>query len=105
MPSPFLHPFARPAFGGFVRIVRGEGALVFDDAGTDYVDALGSLWYCNIGHGRREMADAIAKQVATLEAFHTFEMFTNEPVEVLAQKLVELSPMPNARVFFTGLGI
>jgi putrescine aminotransferase len=104
MPSPFLHPFARPTADHFVRIVRGEGAVVFDDRGRDYVDALGSLWYCNIGHGRQEMADAIAKQVTTLEAFHTFDMFTNEPVEALAQKLVELAPMPNARVFFTDSG-
>jgi adenosylmethionine-8-amino-7-oxononanoate aminotransferase len=104
MVPPFLHPFARPTFEGFIRIVRGEGAVVFDDAGNAYVDALGSLWYCNIGHGRREMAEAIERQVETLEAFHTFEIFTNEPADRLAHTLTELSPMPGSRVFFTDSG-
>jgi adenosylmethionine-8-amino-7-oxononanoate aminotransferase len=104
MAQPFLHPFARPTYEGFVRIVRGEGAVVFDDVGNDYIDALGSLWYCNIGHGRKEMADAIAKQVETLEAFHTFDIFTNDPADALAATLVELSPMPGSRVFFTDSG-
>jgi adenosylmethionine-8-amino-7-oxononanoate aminotransferase len=85
MVTPFLHPFARPAFDGFIRIVRGDGALVFDSEGNRYVDGLGSLWYCNIGHGRREMAEAIGHQIETLEAFHTFDIFTNEPAELLAQ--------------------
>lgn len=104
MVSPFLHPFARPTYEGFVRIVRGEGAVVFDDRGNRYVDALGSLWYCNIGHGRKEMADAIARQVETLEAFHTFDVFTNEPAEALAETLAELSPIVGTRVFFTNSG-
>jgi adenosylmethionine-8-amino-7-oxononanoate aminotransferase len=104
MALPFLHPFARPTFEGFVRIVRGEGAVVFDDAGNDYIDALGSLWYCTIGHGRKEMADAIAQQIETLEAFHTFDIFTNDPADALAATLVELSPMPGSRVFFTDSG-
>lgn len=104
MPSPFLHPFARPASDDFVRIVRGDGATVVDSRGRSYVDAMGSLWYCNIGHARQEMAEAIGAQVATLEAFHTFDMFTNEPAEALARTLVELSPMPDTRVFLTNSG-
>lgn len=104
MPSSFLHPFAKPTYEGFVRIVRGDGAVVWDADGSEYLDALGSLWYCNIGHGRVEMADAIAAQVRTLEAFHTFDIFTNEPAEALADVLVDLAPMPDARVFFTDSG-
>ena len=104
MASPLLHPFARPTYEGFIRIVRGEGAVVYDDVGNSYIDALGSLWYCNIGHGRREMAQAIEQQIETLEAYHTFDIFTNEPAEALAQTLVDLSPMPSSRVFFTNSG-
>ena len=48
-PPTLLHPFARPAAESFVTIVRGEGAAVFDTAGTRYVDGLASLWYCNAG--------------------------------------------------------
>jgi hypothetical protein len=49
--------------------VGGEGAVVWDDAGNRYVDAMASLWYCNVGHGRTEIADAVAEQMRTLPDF------------------------------------
>jgi adenosylmethionine-8-amino-7-oxononanoate aminotransferase len=102
MNRPVLHPFARPAATDFVRIVRGEGAAVFDDTGKRYVDAMASLWYCNVGHGRAEIADAIAEQARTLGAYHLFEKFTNPPAEALAERIVALAP--GTRVFFTSGG-
>ena len=100
----FLHPFAKPTQTDFVNIVRGEGATVYDDAGTPYVDALASLWYCNIGHGRPEVADAVSTQMRRLEAFHTFERFTNEPADELCERIARLAPFPGARVFLTSSG-
>jgi adenosylmethionine-8-amino-7-oxononanoate aminotransferase len=102
--GPFLHPFARPAATDFVTIVRGEGAYVVDDRGNRYVDALAGLWYCNLGHGRAEIADAVADVLRTLGPFHTFERFTNEPAERLTATLADLAPMPDARVFLTSSG-
>jgi len=99
-----LHPFARPARTDYLRIVRGEGAHVWDDAGRRYVDAMASLWYCNVGHGRAEIADAVAAQLRTLDAFHLFERFTNPAAEALAELLADLAPMPGARVFLTSGG-
>jgi putrescine---pyruvate transaminase len=103
-PTAFLHAFAKPSADRFITIVRGEGAAVFDDQGRRYVDALASLWYCNIGHGRIEMADAIAAQVRTLAGYHTFDIFTNEPAERLAASIAERAPIDGARVFFTNSG-
>lgn len=102
--SAFLHPFARPAATDFLCLVRGEGALVYDDRGRDYVDAMASLWFCDVGHGRAEIADAVAGQLRTLAAFHAFDMFTNEPAEELAAALADRAPMRDARVFFTTSG-
>jgi len=102
--GPFLHPFARPASTDFTTVVRGEGAAVFDADGKRYVDALASLWFCGVGHGRASIADAIAAQARTLAAFHTFERFTNEPAEALCAALAQLAPMPDARVFLTSSG-
>jgi adenosylmethionine-8-amino-7-oxononanoate aminotransferase len=104
MPTAFLHPFAKPTREQFVRIVRGDGALVFDADGHELVDGMASLWYCAIGHGRREMANAIASQAATLAAYSTFDPFTNDPADRLAEQLVAIAPMPDARVFFTCSG-
>lgn len=102
--SAFLHPFTRPAASDFISITRGEGVVVWDSDGNRYVDAMASLWYCQVGHGRAEIADAVAAQMRTLEAFHTFEMFTNEPAELLSARLAAVAPMPDARVFLTSSG-
>jgi len=105
-PGPLLHPFAKPsaAAAGFTRMVRGAGALVFDAAGRRYVDAMASLWYCNVGHGRAEIADAVAAQLRELETYHCFERFSNSPAEGLAQRLAALAPIPGSRVFLTSGG-
>ncbi len=98
-----LHPFAAPARAAedFLEIVRGEGCRVWDVYDKSYLDGTASLWYCAAGHGRKEIADAVAAQMAKLEAFHTFARFTNAPEDELAGLLLELEPIPDARVFFT----
>jgi putrescine---pyruvate transaminase len=100
----FLHPFTRPSAEDFLCIIRGAGARVWDDQGRDYVDAMASLWYCAVGHGRREISDAIADQLARIAAFHTFERFTNEPTEALCERLSTTAPFHGARVFLTSSG-
>jgi putrescine---pyruvate transaminase len=102
----FWHPFANM---GLVRessiaIVRGEGALVWDDAGREYIDATGALWFCNVGHGRAELADAAARQMRELASYHTFGVFTNAAAEELSRRLARLAPMDGAKVFLTAGG-
>src|SRR5262249_12311977 len=87
--------------GPAVTIVRGEGCYVYDDRGRPYLDALASLWYCNVGHGRAELADAVAAQMRQLAAYQTFEPFTNPPAEALARRVAALAPVPGAKVFLT----
>ena len=104
MPSNLLHSFAKPSADAFINMVRGDMALLWDDKGNQYIDAIGSLWYCQIGHGRKEMADAIAAQVNTLETYSTFYPFTNPLAEAVATKVASLSPIANSRVFLCGSG-
>ncbi len=104
MPGAFLHPFAKPTRPAFVTIVRGDGATLWDADGRELIDAMASLWYCQIGHGRRDIADAVADQISTLEAYSCFDPFTNEPADTLAARIADLSPIPDARVFFAGSG-
>ena len=87
--------------GQAVTIARGDGAWVFDTGGRAYLDALASLWYCNVGHGRGELADAAAEQMRRLAAYQVFEPFTNPPAEELARRVADLAPVPGAKVFFT----
>lgn len=103
---PLLHPFASPTKpeADFVEIVAGSGAIVTDADGTDYIDALGSLWYCQVGHGRVEMRDAIVAQLDRIAAYNVFDPFTNGPAARLAELLVDVSPMPDGRVFLASSG-
>jgi adenosylmethionine-8-amino-7-oxononanoate aminotransferase len=102
----FLHPFSHPsaARDRFLNIVSAFGAEVVDSDGRHYIDALASLWYCNAGHGRPEIADAVAAQMRRLDTFHTFDRFTNPAADALAERLAALAPMPDARVFLTSGG-
>ena len=100
----FLHPFAKPTRESFISIVRGDGALVWDADGREYVDGMASLWYCAIGHGRAEVADAVGRQLSTLAAYSCFDPFTNGPADDLAHTLQGIAPMDDARVFFCGSG-
>ena len=106
MPS-FWHPFAdmhAVETDGATTLVRGEGAHVFDDTGRRYLDATASLWYCNVGWGRGEIADAVAAQMREIPAYSTFGDLTNRPAEALAERVAELAPVPASKVFLTSGG-
>ena len=62
-----------------VVIDRGEGAYLWDESGRKLLDAPAGLWYCNVGHGRTEIADAVARQMARIETYHTFNQYANRP--------------------------
>ena len=68
------HPFSDMAVirGNELVISRGEGVWLWDEEGNRYLDGSASLWYCNVGHGRAEIADAVAAQMKQLEAWSIF---------------------------------
>jgi adenosylmethionine-8-amino-7-oxononanoate aminotransferase len=77
---------------------------LWDSNGRQYIDAIGSLWYCQVGHGRTEIAEAVAAQISTLETYSTFDPFTNQKADELAAKLQSISALPQSRVFLCGSG-
>jgi len=85
-------------------LVRGEGAYVWDEAGRRYFDSPASLWFCNVGHGRSEIGEAIANQIGQLECYNVFGRFATRPTLELADLLADLVPMEQARIFFTSGG-
>lgn len=82
-------------------LTRGEGVWVYDAEGRRYLDGTASLWYANVGHGRKEIAAAVQEQLSKLEAYSAFGDFTTEPARELAARIAELAPVDDARVFFT----
>ncbi|BCN68537.1 aspartate aminotransferase family protein [Prescottella equi] len=89
--------------GAFV-VSRGEGAYIWDDAGTRYLDATAGLWFTNVGHGRTEIADAVAAQLSKVAHFSNFGDFTSDTTVTLAERLGAIAPVPGSKVFFTSGG-
>ena len=102
----FWHPFAPmgQVKDNSLTLIKGEDVWVWDEAGNRYLDATASLWYANVGHGRKEIAEAVQEQMATLEAYSTFGDFTNRPAEEISAKLAEVSPIPDSKIFLTSGG-
>lgn len=89
--------------GAFV-VSRGEGAYIWDDAGIRYLDATAGLWFTNVGHGRTEIADAVAAQLSKVAHFSNFGDFTSDTTVALAERLGAIAPVPGSKVFFTSGG-
>jgi len=102
----FWHPFSDMAAvdGAELVVSRAEDVWLWDDAGKRYLDATASLWYANIGHGRKEMAEAVSEQIQNLDAYSTFADLANEPAIKLSEELASVAPMPDARIFLTSGG-
>jgi adenosylmethionine-8-amino-7-oxononanoate aminotransferase len=66
-------------------IRSGDGVWVEDVDGRRYLDATAALWYCNVGYGRREIADAVHDQLLRLAAYSSFGPYTTEPTVRLAE--------------------
>ena len=81
-------------------ITRSEGIYIYDSDGNELIDGPAGMWCVNIGHGRREMADAIAEQALEMPYFSPWSVGT-QPSGALAEKLAELSPGDLDHVFFT----
>ena len=87
-----------------VLFVRGEGALLWDAEGREYIDGLSSLWNVAVGHGRKELAEVAARQMEELAFANSYTGYANAPSIELAQRLVAMV-YPNMRaVFFCNSG-
>lgn len=73
-------------------IERGEGVWVWTQTGKKVMDAFSGLAVINVGHGRREIAEAIAEQTVRLAYYPTTRQFSNRPAAELARKLAEITP-------------
>ncbi len=81
----------------------GKGIYIYDTDGKRYMDAIGGMFVVTIGHGVPEIADAVAAQTGKL-CFANRNMFSNEPQEQLADKIVSMAPEGMDRVFFVPSG-
>ena len=86
-----------------IAISKGKGALLWDENGKEYIDAIASWWVNPYGHSNTFIADAIYKQLTTLEHV-LFGGFTHEPAVKVAEKLVAILPKNQQKLFFSDNG-
>src|SRR5207245_346144 len=85
-----------------LAIVRGEGAVVYDEAGRAYIDCVGGQGSANLGHGSAAVADAIAAQARTLAS--CTELFYNDRRAELYDVLTRILPAALDRFFLCNSG-
>lgn len=88
---------------GLHVIVRGEGSTLYDAHGRAYLDGLAGLYVVNVGHGRKEIGEAMAKQAGEL-AYVSSASYTNLTAVRLGETLAELTPGDLNRFFFCSGG-
>jgi adenosylmethionine-8-amino-7-oxononanoate aminotransferase len=86
-----------------IPVVEGKGALLWDDKGNTYIDAISSWWVSIHGHGNPYIAQKIYEQALRLEHV-IFTGFTHEPAVMLAERLLPLLPGSFSRIFYSDNG-
>lgn len=82
---------------------RAEGTFLYKEDGQDVLDITAGLWCCNIGHARREVADAVHRQLMELDYAPPFQ-FGTPPGFQFAERLMQYTPEGMNRIFFTNSG-
>lgn len=102
-----LHPYTDARMHeelGPLIIERGEGIYVYDDQGKQYIEAMSGLWSAALGFNNERLIKAAEQQLRTLPFYHLFSHKAHAPSIELADKLIEMAPVPMSKVFFTNSG-
>lgn len=85
-----------------IELVSGQGAVVRDVEGNEYLDLLAGIAVNVLGHADREIVESVTEQLATLG--HVSNLFASQPAQRVAHKLVDRVGRSDARVFFCNSG-
>ena len=83
---------------------RGDGVYVYDNAGNKYIEALSGLWCTALGYNNKELIEATSEQMSKLSFSHMFGGKTHQVGMDLAEKLKQMVPVENAKIFFGNSG-
>ncbi|WP_317128380.1 aminotransferase class III-fold pyridoxal phosphate-dependent enzyme [Hymenobacter radiodurans] len=98
------HPYTQMQTAALpIPIVRGEGAWLYTEDGTAYLDGISSWWVNLHGHAHPRIASRVAQQLQTLEHV-LFAGFTHPPAVELAEGLLEILPPNQRRIFYSDNG-
>ncbi|MGY3611542.1 aminotransferase class III-fold pyridoxal phosphate-dependent enzyme, partial [Bradyrhizobium sp. Lot11] len=102
-----LHPYTNASQhlkDGPLVIAKGEGIHIIDSDGNKYIEGLGGLFCASLGFSEQRLVDAATRQMKELPFYHSFGGKTHETAVELADRLIQLSPVPMSKVFFANSG-
>ena len=102
-----MHPYTNHELhkkNGPMIITKGKGVYVFDDTGKSYIEGMAGLWSTSLGFDNKRLVDAATNQMRQLPYYHMFASKSTNPSIDLAEKLLEMSPMSEGKVFFNNSG-
>ncbi len=102
-----IHPYTNLAAhreSGPLMLCRGEGVYVFDDEDNRFIEGMAGLWCASLGYSETRLAEAAARQFATLPFSHLFAHRATPPAIELAAALADMTPPGLNRVFTVNSG-
>jgi 4-aminobutyrate--pyruvate transaminase len=85
-------------------ITRGEGVYVYDEAGNKYIEGLAGLWCTALGFDNKRLVTAATQAMEQLPFYHSFGSKSHPTAIALAERLLEIAPVPMSKVFFANSG-
>ena len=85
-------------------VSRGNGIHIYDDAGKEYIEGLAGLWAVSLGFSEQRLIDAATRELSRLPNYHGFAHKTPDVTIDLAEKILELAPVPMSKVLFANSG-
>lgn len=101
-----LHPFTQLAdfasgkMGDPTIVDTGKGIRIRDATGREFIDGFAGLYCVNVGYGRTEVAEAIARQAYRLAYYHSYAAHTTDELAILSDRLVRMAPGKMSKVFY-----
>jgi 4-aminobutyrate--pyruvate transaminase len=89
---------------GPVVIDEGHGVWVRDIHGREYIEGMSGLWCLSLGYGQERLVEAATRQMRRLPYYHLTNHKSHSPVIDLAEKLLEIAPVPMSKVWFSNSG-
>ena len=102
-----LHPYTnlrKLAEDGPLVIARGEGIHVYDTNDKPYIEGLAGLWCAGLGFSEQRLVDAAVRQMEKLPFYHAFTNKVSDVTTELAERLVELAPVPMSKAILESSG-
>ncbi|MEH2529037.1 4-aminobutyrate--pyruvate transaminase [Bradyrhizobium sp. AZCC 1588] len=102
-----LHPYTNAVVHekvGPMMIEGGDGIYVVDNEGNRYIEGLGGLFCASLGFSEKRLVEAAHRQMQKLPFYHSFGGKSHDTAVELAERLVDLAPVPMSKVFFANSG-